>query len=121
MTTFIDTHSRRTIAFVALVFAVSVGPLESQEVRRTYVDHATLVTSQFGFRPQSPKTVTLLPSPRDSAIPDATTDRFVRRLDDSPYMEMANAVERNTQKARGVPFYHAIGAVRCLSMIEGAQ
>jgi hypothetical protein len=54
-------------------------------------------------------------------IPDATIDGFVGRLDDTPYMETSNAVEWNTQEVWGVPFYHAIGAVTYLSLIESAH
>ena len=56
-----------TLAIVLLTFA---GLLQSQELRRRYVDQPTLVTSQLGFRERGPKTVTLLPSPRDSSLPD---------------------------------------------------
>jgi hypothetical protein len=48
-------------------------------------------------------------------------DGFVGRLDDTPYMETSNAVEWNTQEVWGVPFYHAIGAVTYLSLIESTH
>ncbi len=51
-------------------------------------------------------------------IPDATVDGFVGRLDDTPYMETSNAIEWNTQEVWGVPFYHAIGAVTYLSLLQ---
>jgi len=51
-------------------------------------------------------------------IPDATVDGFVGRPDDTPYMEASNAVEWNTQEVWGVPFYHAIGAVTYLTLLQ---
>jgi hypothetical protein len=51
-------------------------------------------------------------------IPDATVNGFVGRPDDTPYMEASNAVEWNTQEVWGVPFYHAIGAVTYLSLLN---
>jgi hypothetical protein len=70
MTTLIRSYLRRTLAILVLVFLTCTGPLKSQEARKTYVDQPTIVTSQLGFRQQGPKTVTLLPSVRDSAFPD---------------------------------------------------
>ncbi len=57
------------LAFSALMLFAHCGALQAQEPRTAYVDQTTLVTSQLGFRPQSPKTVTLLPSVRDSLLP----------------------------------------------------
>ena len=69
-----------TLAIVLLTFA---GLLQSQELRKRYVDQPTLVTSQLGFRERGPKTVTLLPSPRDSSLPDEIpfdVDRLLSRM-----------------------------------------
>ena len=70
MTTLFRNHLGRSLAILAAILLNFGGPLQSQEVHKTYVDQPAVVTSQLGFREQSPKTVTLLPSPRDSTLPD---------------------------------------------------
>ena len=68
---FTNIHKGPKKAFVlAIVFVTLAEGLYSQALRKTYVNEPTLVTSQLGFRQGGPKTVTLLPSPRDSALPD---------------------------------------------------
>ena len=83
MTILIRTHLKRALVLLAIVLLNSTGPLESQEVRKTYVDQPTLVTSQLGFRQLGPKTVTLLPSPQDSVFPNEIpfyVDRLLARM-----------------------------------------
>ena len=83
MTIHIRTHLKRALVLLAIVLLNSTGPLESQEVRKTYVDQPTLVTSQLGFRQLGPKTVTLLPSPQDYVFPDEIpfyVDRLLARM-----------------------------------------
>ena len=54
MTTLFRTHPMRILTPLAILLT-SAGSLQSQEVRKTYVDQPTIVTSQLGFRVLGPK------------------------------------------------------------------
>ncbi|HXX62325.1 MAG TPA: glycoside hydrolase family 9 protein [Bacteroidota bacterium] len=43
---------------------------DCQPLTRAYVEHTTVVASQLGFSEYGPKTVTLIPSPHDTALPE---------------------------------------------------
>ena len=63
-------RSGRVLAALALLLAVAV-PQQQARAQPSYdYDEPFLATSQLGFRPESPKTLTLLPGDRAADLPD---------------------------------------------------
>jgi hypothetical protein len=61
---------KRIVLTVVVIVLAFISSAVSQQNINSYVDKLTVVTSQLGFREQSPKTVTLLPAIRDSLLPE---------------------------------------------------
>ena len=108
-------HHAYLLARAALLWKKNIYRDESEKLIQWATGHNTTGLCLFtsvGFRHP------VIASFVNYRIPDATVNGFVGRLDDTPYMEASNAVEWNTQEVWGVPFYHAIGAVTYLSLIQ---
>ncbi|MGD1006405.1 MAG: hypothetical protein ABR980_04140 [Ignavibacteriaceae bacterium] len=108
-------HHAYLLARAALLWKKDIYRDESEKLIQWATGHNTTGLCLFtgiGFRHP------VIASFVNYRIPDATVDGFVGRLDDTPYMEASNAVEWNTQEVWGVPFYHAIGAVTYLSLLQ---
>jgi hypothetical protein len=49
-------------------------------------------------------------------IPQAATNGFIGRPDDTPYMETSNAIQWNTQEIWDIPYQYAVGAAAFLGL-----
>jgi len=111
-------HHAYLLSRAALLWKKDIYREESEKLIQWATGHNTTGLCLFtgiGFRHP------VIASYVNYRIPDATVDGFIGRLDDTPYMEASNAVEWNTQEVWGVPFYHAIGAVTYLSLMQNSH
>ena len=61
---------REKILLAAFALTTLGMTADCQPLTRAYVEHTTVVASQLGFSEYGPKTVTLIPSPHDTALPE---------------------------------------------------